>query len=257
MKIRITFLFLSFFAVITAAFGEDKEPKHLVIARELVKAVKPESNRYNAKPTAIIWPDEASKSNPVSNNSVCSSFCAALLRKSYRLNERDLVKLFSEEWPEADEVFEGVTTRREFTVIEKIENLEPGDFLVFNYQSEKAIPTGHVMLVSGKPKKVKRHGKSKLPFSFASAAESREIEASSINEWHVMVIDSSKGPHGKEDTRYKSAEGGENDDGVGEGPLRLLADSDGKLAGYTWSTFANSSLWLVGDRPIAMARWKN
>ena len=256
MKRGLSFCLFFGFAFVSGSVAQEREPKHLTIAREFVKELKPERNRYNARPTAIVWPDESSKSRPVSNNSVCSSFCATLLLKSYRLSERDLIKIFTEEWPEADEMFEGVTTKREFTVIEKIDDLRPGDFLVFDYQSNKAIPTGHVMLVSGKAIKIERYGKGRIPFQFASEAKVREIKASSVNEWHVLVIDSSKGPHGKEDTRYQSADGGQNDDGVGEGPVRLLADNEGKLLGYTWSTFANSSLWLVEDRLIAMARWK-
>ena len=255
VKKAIFLLFLQ--TLITSSLSaQNKEPEHLAVARALVKELKPERNLYNARPTAIIWPDEATKSKPVSNNSVCSSFCAALLRKTYRLSERDLIKLFSEEWPEADEIFEAVTTQHHFRVIEKIQDLQPGDFLVINYQSNKAIPTGHVMLVSARPEKKHRYGKSRVPFPFADRAKSREIKTASVTGWLVKVIDSSKSPHGKKDTRYQSAAGGENDSGVGEGPLRLLADSDGKLIGYTWSDYGNSSLWLVEDRPVAMARWK-
>lgn len=234
----------------------DEAPAHLTLARELVKSVSPERNLYSANPTKIVWPDEATPSQPALNNSVCSSFCAALLRKSYQLGKPDLIHLFTEEWPEADEMFVGASTKRDFEVIESINAIKPGDFIIVDYLSEKAIPTGHVMLISGDPKKVKLHSKLPLPFEFATGAKSRDIEVQSAIEWEVNVIDSSKSPHGKNDTRYQSADG-ENDSGIGEGPIRLLTDKNGKWLGYTWSMFSNSRLWLVGDRPIVVARWKN
>jgi len=233
----------------------DEEPEHLKLARELVEQVKPDHNRYDAKPTRIVWPDEAAANSPVSNNSVCSSFSAALLRKAYRLDKSDLVKLFSEEWPEADDMYEGVQKSREFDTIDSVKNLKPGDFLLVNYLSNKAIPTGHVMLVSGEPEKVERWSTADLPLNFASEASTTEFRVDQVFEWHVRVIDSSKSPHGKEDTRYRSVDG-VDDDGVGEGPIRLLCDDEGKILGYTWSTFSNSRLWLVEDRPILIARWK-
>ena len=83
-----------------------------------------------------------------------------------------------------------------------------------------------------------------------------ELDVSRVVEWHVPIIDSSKGPHGANDTRFESAKNGQNDDGVGEGPIRLLSDKAGKIVGYTWSPLGSSRLWLASERPFVIGRWR-
>lgn len=236
--------------------GEEEPPPHLELARKLIGELSPDRNSYFANPTNIIWPDEATQTKPVSNASVCSSFCAALLRKSYQLDGADLKDLFTEEWPEADEFFAAVSEREEFEPITTLTKAQPGDFLVIDYLSEKEIPTGHVMLISGKAELAEKHFPEELSLTFHEDAKARRFTVPEIYEWHVPVIDSSKGPHGKRDTRHEAATGGKHDDGLGEGPIRLLTNAEGRLLGYTWSTFSNSKLWLVEDRPMVIARWK-
>lgn len=259
MKSNPCFSGICLFALIGAMIGslaaqEFSSPPHLTLARQLLARVTPERNLYTARPTRIIWPDEATSDKPVLNHSVCSSFGAALLRKTYQLGKVDLVRLFDEEWPEADEMFAGITSKPEFKQLSLIKDVVPGDFWLVDYQSEKAIPTGHVMLVSGTPSKFASHQAKNLPFKFATDAKFRSLSGR-ILEWHVKVIDSSKSPHGRGDTRSRADQGEEDTNGLGEGFVRLLTDKTGKPLGYTWSTSSSSRLWLVSDRPIAFGRW--
>lgn len=256
MNIR-GFLVTVFIASMGALFCQGEEtPPHLTLARSLVRSVAPERNVYLGGKTRIVWPDADTPDDEVVSESVCSSFCAALLRKVYELDKAELKDLFTEEWPEADEFFEGISDGKAFEVIESIKDGEPGDFLVIDYQSEKEIPTGHVMLISGEPEKVASLNPKSFPFSYHDEATQTSLNVPSVFEWHVPIIDSSKGPHGKTDTRFQSGEDEANDDGVGEGVIRLLSDKTGAIVGYTWSTYSSSKLWLASERPFVIGRWR-
>lgn len=256
MSIRGFFVTLFVVSVGASCCRGDEVPPHLTLARNLVEAVAPARNAYLGGKTRIVWPRAGTPGDEVVNESVCSSFCAALLREAYALEKADLKSLFTEEWPEADELFAGILNREKFEVIASIKDAKPGDFLIVDYQSQKKIPTGHSMLISGNPEKVASYDSQSLPFPCHPDATQTSPDVPVVWEWHVPIIDSSKGPHGKTDTRFQSAENGEDDDGVGEGVLRLLSDEKGLIAGYTWSTYRSSKLWLARDRPFVIGRWR-
>ncbi|MCB1235547.1 MAG: AAA-like domain-containing protein, partial [Verrucomicrobiae bacterium] len=98
------------FGWIVPGFALDpaKAPPHLSLARDLLAAIVPERNLYDASPTAIVWPDEATPNRPASNRSVCSSFGAAALRKAYGISKTETVGLFGEIVPEADDFFAAI-----------------------------------------------------------------------------------------------------------------------------------------------------
>jgi hypothetical protein len=75
----------------------------------------------------------------------------------------------------------------------------------------------------------------------------------STEQWPVTVIDESKSGHGPTDTRRnpdKTFRGG-----LGKGVFRIYARPNGELAGYAWSTFANSKFYGEGNRGIAIGRF--
>ncbi len=229
-------------------------PAHLATARALLGAITPETNRYSASPSRIVWADEASPSN----RSVCSSFTALLLRKQYGLSAGDAEALFGEVAPEADEWFVAVRDSGRFQRIETIEAIRPGDFLVIDYRSNKALPTGHVMLVDSRARRIAEHDTDRpllWPRPKELADEPATWEVPTLIEWHLTVIDSSRSAHGDGDTRRGANADGSDDDGLGRGVLRLLTDPDGRLLGYTWSTSAKSRLWTAIERPLVVGRF--
>ena len=230
-------------------------PAHLATARALLAAITPETNLYSASPSRIAWADEAAPSN----RSVCSSFTALLLRKNYGLDDAAAEALFGEAAPEADEWFAAVRDSGRFERIDRVDAIRPGDFLVIDYRSGKAIPTGHVMLVDGPPRRVNELDTAKpLPWPRPKELVDRPLrwDTPRLFEWHVSVIDSSRSPHGSGDSRHGANADGSDDDGLGRGDLRLLADITGRLLGYTWSTSARSQIHTTNERPLIVGRFR-
>ncbi len=231
-------------------------PPHLVTARALLGAITPETNRYTASPSRITWADEAGDAWPALNHSVCSSFGALVLRKCYGIDRAAAIALFGEEMPEADDFFAAMRDSGRFELAPTVNAIRAGDFLVINYLSNKAIPTGHVMLVDGPARRVAEHDSGRLPWPRpADAVPTVDWESATLVEWHVAVIDSSRSPHGEGDSRRGANADGTDDDGLGRGDLRILADPAGKMVGYTWSTSPRSRLRSAGERPILAGRY--
>jgi hypothetical protein len=62
--------------------------------------------------------------------------------------------------------------------------------------------------------------------------------------WLVTVVDSTKTPHGDDDTRYL-AENGVNDEGIGRGQVIVYADGmSGAIKGWMWSRATGASVYL-------------
>lgn len=233
----------------------DSVPAHLATARALLAAITPETNLYNASPSQINWADEDSPSN----RSVCSSFTALLLQKQYGLTEDDAEALFGEAAPEADEWFLAVRDSGRFAQVPTIEAIRPGDFLVIDYQSNKALPTGHVMLVDAPARRVAEHETSEpLPWPRPDDLAGKPVTWSvpKLVEWHLSIIDSSRSPHGEGDTRKNANADGSDDNGLGRGDIRLLTDEEGHLLGYTWSKSQKSRLRTAVERPLIVGRFR-
>lgn len=248
------------FLLLPFAIGRGDEsapPAHLITARALLAAITPERNLYSASPSRIVWPGDDRE--PAVNRSVCSSFGALLLKKEYGLDDRALTELFGEAAPEADEWFAAVRDSERFERIAVVESFRPGDFLVIDYRSEKAIPTGHVMLVDQAPRRVAEHDATRpLPWPRPDGRGGSPVDWESrvLVEWHVTIIDSSRSPHGEGDTRRGANPDGGDDDGLGRGDLRLLADEKGRVIGYTWSATRQSRLWTAAERPVIAGRFR-
>ena len=72
--------------------------------------------------------------------------------------------------------------------------------------------------------------------------------------WLVTVIDSSESGHGPTDTRHKKGPDGRDHDGVGRGVLRLFADEQGRINGFSWSALASSAFRGPEEEPVALGR---
>ena len=130
-----------------------------------------------------------------------------------------------------------ISRQKGFTRIDKLADVLPGDIIAMKSPPRDPGGTGHVMLVDARPAQ-------------------RETDTAPLIEgtrqWEVEVIDSSKSPHGRSDTRHN--EDGGKRTGLGRGTFRLYADSSGTLVGYAWSVERASKFFGPRDKPIAIDR---
>ena len=115
-----------------------------------------------------------------------------------------------------------------------VEDLKPGDIVAVNYGTDHK-PTGHVMMIDRAP-----------------AHDATSPIEPGLQQYEAAVIDSANSGHGSLDTRFA---GGLRTTGAGCGALRLYANADGTVAGYTWSTKRVSQFYPVADRKIAFGRY--
>ncbi|WP_438000965.1 hypothetical protein WMF26_15555 [Sorangium sp. So ce185] len=71
-------------------------------------------------------------------------------------------------------------------------------------------------------------------------------------QYAVEILDSSSSGHGETDTRRNPD--GSWHDGAGAGVMRLYADEDGQIAGYTWSEDASSVYHPTSDHALVVGR---
>ena len=61
---------------------------------------------------------------------------------------------------------------------------------------------------------------------------------------------------GSKDTRHHKGPGGKDHDGLGEGVLRIYADRQDKVLGFTWSTLERSEFKGADDEHLVIGRLK-
>lgn len=98
--------------------------------------------------------------------------------------------------------------------------------------------TGHVMLVAGAPRRM---------------SPKKPIVTGAV-QWEIPIIDSSKTGHGPTDTRRHKGPGGKDHDALGAGVLRIYADQEGKVLGFTWSTLGSSEFKAPDEEHLAIGR---
>lgn len=167
----------------------------------------------------------------------CSGFIDELFAHTY-----GFMPDYMQQWlggkyrPTAAGYYAAIIDQRGFIRIRKVRDVLPGDIIAVSYPYDKN-NSGHVMLVAAAPEKI-------------APAESM-IEGT--GQWKVVVIDSSRSPHGKNDTRRTGD--GRNHGGLGKGAVRIFTDAGGEVAGYTWSLGPKSEYHAVKERPLAIGRF--
>jgi hypothetical protein len=215
--------------------ADDKAPKRLEDALRLVKNVSPQNNKYVFGGNVVVF-DPACEMK-----SDCSGLLNALLKHSDGFDAERMRSVFGSTRPTAKRYFDAIASRKEFADIVKVEAIHGGDILAIAYvKNYKGRATGHVLLAAGS----------------ARTMEVREPLVEATTQWEVPVIDSATNVHGPTDTRLGKGDGGKNSTGIGKGVMRLYADREGKVAGYTWSSTsgAKGSFYSQEDRPLRIGR---
>ena len=240
---RTTFLYLTALAPIgsaaaataaTAAESNSMPETLLDWAQKLVSEVTPANNFYGSHPTYVEW-SNATTGAVARNRSVCSSFASHLLEQSFGYTAKDIGTWFGKNVPQADDYHATIAADNGFKRIVHVTALRPGDIIAIAYPAGSH-PTGHVMIVASRA---------------TPRTASVPIEAGT-QQYEIEVIDSANSGHGPGDTRHRS--GGTWNTGVGRGVLRVYALPDDTIAGYAWSTSAQSLLRPAKVRKPAIGR---
>jgi hypothetical protein len=203
-------------------------------ARSLVEEVTPENNFYGSHPTYVEWADTAT-GRAARNRSVCSSFASHLLEHSFGYTPADIDAWFGKHVPQAREYHDTIAARNGFLRIEHVTAIRAGDIVAVKYP-DGSHPTGHVMIAASRA----------VP-RMATAPVREDTQ-----QYELEVIDSANSGHGPADTRHHRDAPWTT--GVGHGILRLYANPDETLAGYSWSTTPKSLYRSTDVRAIAIGR---
>ena len=229
---------LALFSTTALAQSSDTEtpPPHLDQARQLVAKLRhARENVYGGGRRHIDW-----DASDCSARTVCSSFITLLLQHTYGWKDAEIRTWLHSADPDAAPYHDAIVDRQRFKRILHMKALRPGDILAVKYTDHHVSrngveDTGHVMLVAGLP----------------HPEESRKSTPGK-KAFVVSIIDSSASGHGPQDTRAK--QNGRLTGGIGQGEIRLYADQEDRIIGYTWSTLASSPYYSGPDRDIVAGR---
>lgn len=231
MKQLITLGICVAMSLTSSALFAKESPKHLEVAEDLLSKVDVNNTNYEHGEGTVIW------DGPAQSRTDCSGFIDHLLMHTYGYSRDDFKRWFDSRRPTARRYHDAIAEQKGFTQLSRPEDLRPGDLIAIKYFG-RTDNTGHIMLVAGKAEQIA----AKKPF----------VEGTT--QWAVKIIDSSMSGHGNTDTRHKRGHSGKDRDGLGQGIFRLYTDTDGKIAGFTWSTQNASKFMKPEDEHVVLGR---
>ena len=220
---------------LTSATASASPPAHLDWALSVAINVTPENNTYGSDPTYVTWPGVAG-SAVYSNRSKCNTFITRVLRQAYGWSTTDFQNWMGSTSPTAATYFDTILAQNRFTRITTIDSIAAGDVLAAKYLKPTSTATGHTMLAT-RP---------------AVAMTAIKPIVAGTNQYELQIVDSSSTGHGTTDTRRRAD--GSYEDGAGVGLIRLYADVNGVIVGYSWSTLSGSTYYDASSRPLAIGR---
>jgi len=186
-------------------------------ADKLQQNINPSNTKYQHKDNVVSWGDDG---NNLQCYTDCSGFINALIAKSFNWKDDDFKAQFGYRRMFAYHYYDAISSGNHFQQVKNINDILPGDIIALKYadRSEHEDNTGHVMLIISRPRP---HRPSKI------------LEPNTL-QYEVEIIDCSKSPHGKSDTRFTGD--GQEYSGLGKGLFRLYTDGSGNIVAYSWST---------------------
>jgi hypothetical protein len=224
-------LFAAALIAVVGTAAERAVPPHLAAAIDLALHVNLANTSYRHAEPMVQW------TGTCQSHTDCSGFLNSLLGHTYGYGKEDFKRWFDSRRPTAARYHDAIVEERGFLRIAHVNKVRPGDFLAVNYFNSKE-NTGHVMLVAEAPKRM----------------PAKRPVVGNLEQWQVTVIDSSSSGHGPSDTRHHRGAGGNDHDGLGIGVLRLYTNSEGKVAGFAWSTFDKSTFKRPSEEHLVIGR---
>lgn len=234
-RIHLLLVFALFFTNAVMASADDiPVPKHLDLGRSLVAALSPENTSYRHQGW-VVWKGDFLASQYKAHTD-CSGLINSLLERAESPSFIRLKMVARHGRPRVDDYYSLISHQDGFKRINALTEVLPGDIIAVKYPPGEE-DTGHIMLVDTKPVLRKKDTKPMVE---------------GTKQWEVTIIDSSKSPHGKSDTRQN--EDGSKRDGVGRGIVRLYSNEHDEPVGYSWSTASSSHVHVSTTRPIVIGR---
>jgi hypothetical protein len=194
-------------------------PQHLALARELVANVRPENNSYEHS-ESVSFPGDI-LSSKYAMHADCSGLVLALFDRAGYTTVRHMGYLYSTSFrhrPQSEDFVYSIEHGLGFMRIDDVRQARPGDVLaqaLLDYGDQRsASSTGHTQLLDSVPRPI--------------AARAPLVDGTT--QFEVVVIDSSEGWGGPDDTRL--ADPAHKVKGLGRVTIRLYADADGRLVGW-------------------------
>lgn len=220
--------------------------EHLDLAEQLIATILPATNSYG-EPAQITW-EGTNGLDHSTNRSKCATLVTQLFERAYN---PDYVAWFGCTSPHAASYHDAIEVEDGFTLIESIHDLRPGDIIAIQYNDagctnltcgtfSSCTSTGHVAIVADLP----------------SPRTASAPLVPGTTQYSLEIIDTSTSYHGTGDTRYQSDVGGTNDQGVGQGTMRLYVNpKDSSIVGHTWSTSSGSAFYGNAKRDVVIGRY--
>lgn len=225
-------LLISFLSFSLSAYDT---PVFLAALRELQENVLPEDNSYKLHTIDVAWKGVNGASKYICHTT-CSGLLDAVFMHSYGIESKDLKNWFGIYHPRSKEYYNTILDQNGFKKILKAQDILPGDILAIRFLSQSpnaSDATGHVMVVNARPEAIK----------------GIEPLLADTQQWSVEIIDCSRHPHGKTDSRYVN-----HITGIGKGTIRIYTDLQGEIVAYAWSLSQDSTLQQANERPIVAGR---
>ena len=208
-------------------------PQHLMLARELLAEVPAGATEYRHRPSVVAW----GQTGQAECRTDCSGFVNAVLKRSMGLGDAELAEWLGRRRPLAQDYERAIAEGNGFDRVWRVPDVLAGDIIAVRYEAD-ANNTGHVMIVDAGPRE---------------HAETAPV-ATGLTQWEIAVIDVSNAGHGAGDSRRDVS--GTFRGGIGRGVVRVYADANGEIAGYTVSASARSQFHSASDRPVVVGRVK-
>lgn len=233
----------------SSAFCEDI-PKHLELARDIVKNIVPERNIYSNDHRHISLPTDLF-SPAYRVNTDCLGLVEELVWRTSKTRWDFSTKKFSDRYSIIDFV-NGVERGEGPKKIAHVQDLRPGDVVAWEYLVDMKVKyNGHIAFVDSVPEKV-----------------AKEPKVDGLTQWEFWIIDSSTGPASPDDTRYvkgttaaqadgalTSATNGKiKQTGIGRGRIYLYTNAEGDIKAMSYAFKKSKPVLQDVERHFVMAR---
>lgn len=223
------------FLVCWVSAAEAVLPGHLSWAEAVALNVLPARNDYATNPSYIYWKG-VNGALDYQNRTECASFVTLNLRQAYGWSTTFMKNWMGSTSPFAATYHDTIVAQNGFLLVPNVQSIASGDIIAIKYPAGLTA-TGHTMIADGP--------------AVLRAAATGPLVAGTL-QYEIAVIDSSQSGHGPLDTRYYP--NGTWEAGAGRGVLRLYADRNGLITGYTWSTYTNSVYYDQASRHLVVGR---
>jgi hypothetical protein len=172
----------------------------------------------------------------------CSNLVTHDVKYAYGLSDSDFSSWLGSSSPTAARYYDSIVNQAalsnkiRFQKVSKVTEIAAGDLLAMKYPDGSS-STGHIVIAAAS----------------AQSMTTKSPTASDTTQYSLLILDCAKSGHGSDDTR-KMHPNSFGSSGLGRGTMRLYANTDGTVYGYTWSTYSNSRLYPQSERAVAIGR---